>query len=497
MLTSTTARLDQRENYTFEQGEAYHMKKTDLVRVFVKGGILSPGDFLKIMKTAKDLGTDYVHFGSRQDILFPVKERSKEVLDETFKSINTEYEVNQFTHQNIVSSYVALDVMPNRKWLVPHVYHYILDSFEFKPKYRINLVDPLQSMVPLFTGNINFIASKTDNFWYLYLRFKRLENKPVAYSKLIYGYDLNKIANKIDELDPENNEISEDEIFAELDKLDTNTQNPVEELKYPDANFPYYEGLNREPGGSYWLGLYWRNNKFNINFLIHLCQRCLDTNVGKISLTPWKSFVVKGIEESHLIGWEKLMGRFGMNLRHSSLELNWHLPVLHDKSLELKNYLVRALDQQDISTSGLTFTIKPNDDIYLFTSVVIEMNPAQGEHTTYNVLYSKNFNPNSSEYFTYVKNATKEVLPALLIELSHMYYEQLEELPVIPLKKEKKPVIKNIDLFQCRSCLTIYDETYGDPEAEINPGVHFDSLPDDYRCPTCGEHKMEFIKIKA
>lgn len=473
------------------------MKKQDLVRVFVKGGILSPGDFLKIMKIAKDLGSDYVHFGSRQDILFPVKERNKEVLDETFKSINTEYEVNQFTHQNIVSSYVALDVMPNRKWLVPHVYHYILDSFEFKPKYRINLVDPMQSMVPLFTGNVNFIASKEDNFWYLYVRFNSLSNKPVAYSKLIYGYDLCKVANAIDEIDPENNQISESDLFKELDKLNLNTQNPEEDLKYPDANFPYYEGLNREPGGNYWLGLYWRNNKFNINFLIELCKRCMDTNVGKISLTPWKSFVVKGIEESYLIGWEKLMGRFGINLRHSALELNWHLPVLHESSIELKNYLVRALDQQDISTTGLTFTIKPNDDIYLFTSVVIEMNPSQSDITTYNILYSKDFNPNSSEYFTYVKNATKEVLAALLIELSHMFYDQLEEVSSAPEKTNKVKKVISHDLHQCTKCLTVYDEEYGDNAADVQPGVKFSELPNQYSCPTCGAPKSSFDKVEV
>lgn len=493
MVLIDSENVIQEERYTFDpMDQQVSKRKQDLVRVFVKGGILSPGDFLKIMKTAQSLGTDYVHFGSRQDILFPVREQNKRVLDDTFKSINTEFEVNEFTHQNIVSSYVALDVMPNRKWLVPHVYHYILDSFEFKPKYRINLVDPLQSMVPLFTGNVNFIASKEDNFWYLSIRFKALGNKPIPYDKLIYGYDLNKISTKIDELNPENQPITQEEIFKALDELDINTQNPEEELKFPDANFPYYEGLNREPGGTYWLGLYWRNNKFNINFLIQLCNRCLATNVGKISLTPWKSFIVKGIEESHLIGWEKLMGKFGMNLRHSSLELNWHLPVLHEKSMDLKNYLVRALDQQDISTSGLTFTVKPNDDIYLFTSVVIEMNPSQGEYNTYNILYSKDFNPNSSEYFIYVKNATKEVLPALLIELSHMYYEQLEEIPTAKKKKESPKVIKNLDLYQCGSCLTIYDETYGDDLAQIVPGTKFEALPKNYTCSTCGSPKSVF-----
>ncbi|SMD36997.1 Rubredoxin [Reichenbachiella faecimaris] len=473
------------------------MEKKNLVRVFVKGGILSPGDFLQILTTAKELGTEFIHLGSRQDILFPAKDQSKALLQNIFKSINTEYEINEFTHQNIVSSYVALDVMPNKKWLVPHVYHYILDSFDFRAKYRINLVDPSQSMVPLFTGNINFIATSTDNYWYMYLRLKQFNNLPIPYAKIIHGYDLAKAALALNELELNDESLSAEDIFSAVDQLEINTLNPVEDLNFPEPAFPYYEGLNREPGGNYWLGIYWRNNKFSINFLIALCKRCMETNVGKISLTPWKSLIVKGIEENYLVGWEKLMGRFGINMRHSSLELNWHLPVLSDEALELKNYLVRALDQQDISTSGLTFTIKPNDDIYLFTSVVIEINTAEGDGSnTYNILYAKSFNPNSAEYVTYVKNVTKNVLPALLMELSVMYFDQIDDQPKAATKKEVAPKAAQVsERYQCKHCLTIYDAQYGDEAADIAPGTLFDKLPDSYICPTCEAKKQEFVVV--
>lgn len=472
------------------------MNKHDLVRVFVKGGILSPGDFLKILATAHDLGTDYVHFGSRQDILFPIKDQNRPTLDETFKSINTQYEINEFTHQNVVSSYVSLDVMPNRRWLVPHVYHYILDSLDFKAKYRINLVDPLQSIVPLFTGNINFIASKQENYWYVYVRFNHLGDKPQAYSKMIYGYDLNKAAKLICDLQTSEIE-SYDQIFEALDKLNLAMQNPLEELQYPEASFPYYEGLNREASGNHWLGLYWRDNKFSINILSELCKRCIETNVGKISLTPWKSLIVKGIDEKHLIGWEKLMGKFGMNLRHSSVELNWHLPMLNEECLSLKNYLVRALDQQDISVSGLNFTIKPNEDMFLFTSVVIEYDEKDciDGNYTYNILYSKNFNPNLGEYSTYVSGVSKEILPTLLIELSRMYFDQMDEEKLSKEPNQQKNTPTNANLYQCESCLTVYDETYGDSNSDIKAGTQFKDLPNNYSCPTCGNTKESFSQI--
>ena len=404
------------------------MDKQNLVRVFVKGGVLTPADFLNILLSAKDLGAEFLHFGSRQDILFPAKGKSRATLDEVFRSTHTDYEVDDFTHQNIVSSYAALDVVPNMNWLNAGVYHRVLASFDFKAKCRINLVDPTQSLVPLFTGNINFVASAREGFWHLYLRAKQWGSVPVVHTKIYRSEDLALVAKHINDLDLEGQGITKEAVWEKVDSLPISTEYAEGELAFSQVPFPYYEGLNRESGGNYWLGLYWRNNKFTLNFLISLCKRCMATEVKTISLTPWKSFIVKGIEERFLVGWEKLMGKFGINLRHSSLELNWHLPVLSEESLALKEYLVRALDKQDMSTSGLTFTIKPNDDIYLFTSVVVEINPAEGGRAkTYNILYARDFAANAGVYHTYVNGVTRNVIPAILIELSVMYFDQLAD----------------------------------------------------------------------
>lgn len=108
-------------------------------------------------------------------------------------------------------------------------------------------------------------------------------------------------------------------------------------------------------------------------------------------MTPWKSLIVKGIAEKDRLSWEKLLGKFGINIRHSSIELNWHIPVLDEEALELKNYLVRALDKQDISTYGLSFSIKTKP-MSLFTTVAIEKAEKEKENDpdTFNILYSKN-----------------------------------------------------------------------------------------------------------
>ncbi|WKN32394.1 rubredoxin [Porifericola rhodea] len=471
-----------------------------LVRVFAKGGIISPGDFAKVLEVAQGLGSDYVHLGARQDILFPIRIGNIEKIQSLLHQLPLSYEYENKHQENIVSSYVTLDVMPSTSWLAPHIYHYVLDSFDYRPSHKINITDPTQGMVPLFTGNINFIASSIDNYWYLYLRYSALDNKPWCCPELIYGFDLAKVAKAIEQLKPVENNIPLKDIYTELkSRVKFNTRALEQPLEYPEMTFPYFEGINRTESDKYWMGLYWRNNRFTIKFLEVFCNQCLKTNIGIICLTPWKSILIKGVLEKDKLEWEKILGMYGINMRHSSLELNWHLPVADQDALELKNYLVRALDQQDISTYGLSFTIKTRKHVVLFTSVVIErIEPEkEDEPYLYNILYAKNFNPNFFDYYYYSRAINREIIPALLIELSKKYYEQLSAKkssstpPKVYTLQESKKLI-----FQCGSCLSVYDETYGDTLAKIPAGTPFSLLPDTYHCSVCGSPKAGFKKIE-
>lgn len=470
------------------------MSVRDLVRVFVKGGIISPGDILKILLTAEKLGASHIHLGSRQDILFPVIEKNKSYLDETFADIDMNYEINSFEYQNIVSSYVAQDIIPGKRWLASHIYHYVLDSFKYRTRLRINVVDPIQSLVPLFTGNINYIASNQENFWYVYLRFNEINDTPWQMPLLVYTEDLFKIAEAIEDEDLIHQGLNYTQIFDFLTaNVKLNTQPVTENLILPETHFPYYEGINRLPDGKYWLGLYWRDNEYKISILKAIMERCIANDVGKVTLSPWKSFVIKGIDESERIGWEKLMGKFGMNMRHSSLELNWHLPALDEEAMDLKFYLVRELDKQDVSTYGLTFTIKTTDDITLFTSIVIEKS---GELDLYNILHSKDFNPNTNQYEYFAREVPKSVLASLILELSLVYYENLSE-PQTQSHKVKSITDKiQKELYQCVQCQTVYDSEYGDDEQNVLPGTMFKKLPEAYTCPTCGGKKTGFKRMK-
>jgi rubredoxin len=478
-------------------------KKSDLIRAFVKGGFLSPADLLKIMELSKNLGNKYVLFGSRQDIMFPSRGADEAGLEKAFKAINIEYELgsDQSVYQNIVSSYSVVNIVETTNWVKEDTYNVVIDGFEYMPRLKINIVDPVQGLVPLFTGELNFIASKEENYWYLYIRDPRKGQVIECWPRLIYGQDIPKIARELEKIFLELLPFTTEELHMILKNnyIRINYKPIQEKLKFPETTFPYYEGLNAMLNNQYWLGLYWRNNQYDIDFMTAACRLCQETNVSKINIIPWKAFIIKGIKATDRLRWEKLMGKFGINERHSSLELNWHLPVIDPEALELKKFLVRELDQQDISTHGLTFTIKTNRDLFLFTAIVIEKSAeiglTPGEH--YNILYAKNFDPNNVVHHTYARGVKKEMIPSLLIELSKLYFRQLNpEKEHTTEVKEDTHVNGYVTSYQCSNCLTIYDKKYGDPAWNIPPGVPFEDLPETYTCHVCDSVKKYFLPVK-
>ncbi|WP_396601370.1 rubredoxin [Algibacter sp. R77976] len=465
-------------------------------RLMINGGVLSPGELKYICEAAEALGLDAISFGSRQDIIFP------EAIDESkFEQFNKIQFVKPKRDgiENIASSYVSAEILQSTSWLTSDRYLYVLEQFKHTPKLRINVIDPKQRLVPLFTGNVNFIASEHEDYWYLYLRLPGWE-KTVMYPALIFSWDMEKIECAIENILIEEPETIETVFDLVNDAVDTNNRTVDKPLEVPFYPFPYYEGMNRIGTDRYWLGLYWRNNRYDIPFLKAMCELCSENKIGKISITPWKSFIVKGIPLQSKLKWEKFLGKYGINVRHSMLEMNWHLPVNDKDALSLKKYLVTNFDQNDISTYGLTFGITSYDsDSYNFTSIVIEKNrqpESIGDfkiRDTYNLLYAKNFDPNSREYIVHVQDVDKVELPGLLMELSQLYFEQLgteREADVQTIVKETSEE----EVYQCSDCMTVYNEVYGDITQNIQPNTPFENLPETYECSLCEAPKSSFEK---
>ncbi|MEM1358318.1 MAG: rubredoxin, partial [Bacteroidota bacterium] len=410
-------------------------------------------------------------------------------------------DISQSKTANIVSSYVAADIFASTAWLTSATYLYILEQFRFQPRLEINITDPRQRLTPLFSGHLNFIASPKEDFWYLYVKlpgWQEMEPFP-AY---VHSWDIAALAAAVHE---KGNDIETMEDFVAQANAgqDLNLQSIEEHLTIPFYPFPYYEGMNRLDAAHYWLGLYWRNNWYDLDFLEATCKLCMEHRIGKICITSWKSFIINGIPEQKRIEWEKLLGRFGINARHSSLELNWHLPVADREALELKRYLIREFDQRDISTYGLTFAISSN---YTrpFTSIVIDREQTAAfvdgfaVRPTYNLRYARNFDPNTRHYVEYARQVDKSELITLMLELSRLYFEQLNERrgELVEATDNREPEPEPINFYQCSHCQSVYDPAVGDPSQGITAGTPFSALPEDYACWLCGGPKLAFVEAE-
>lgn len=52
-----------------------------------------------------------------------------------------------------------------------------------------------------------------------------------------------------------------------------------------------------------------------------------------------------------------------------------------------------------------------------------------------------------------------------------------------------------MDKYRCIVCGYVYDPQKGDPDSGIDPGTSFESLSNDWICPSCGATKDMFEKM--
>ena len=473
-------------------------------RILVPGGVLSPGELRKIVSTAHYYHTHSVAFGNRQDILMAVNEN---FLDETKRRLSggqyhftTGHSLN-----NIVTSFAARNVFHSTPWLTEGVYLEILSTFTKELSLKVNITDPYQSLVTLFSGQLNFVASHHDNYWYLFLNLDS-SSKPYLWPVLIDGNEIGAFSETIEEL-VKAGSINMSPVRIETSVYNSRTWNfriMDKPLSISSFRFQNYEGFH-SMGEKFWLGIYQRDGRFPVNFLENLCILCLQTNIGSVNITPWNSLLIKNIEEKDVLLWENLLGQFGINTGHSHLELNWYLPESDSNSLKLKNYIFKRFEKTGLRTEGLTFGIgKENDSQNPDTSIIIKTKTLGGLpgfiplFKNYSVSYRKNFDPNSNEIIPFADGLKRRNLPDILAYLCSMYYKSLSGSvavnPPIVQSIEKEELVQEV--FQCKNCLTVYDPLVGDEFQNILPGTPFEHLPQNYQCPLCEENKESFNKVK-
>lgn len=480
-----------------------------MIKINLPGGIVPAGELLDILVKAQSAGVTNVRFGNRQQLLFEVDASELEDMKNDLLISDINYEIDRDEYPNIVSSYVTEDIVYNANWLKEGVYKDILDLFDYEPQLKINLADNSQTFVPFFTGNLNFISSDISNYWYLYVRFPKT-NVLYCWPSLIYSEDIPGISKLIEKEILNNRKQFYDQpvIDGNLLHKKISTKNGFliqpysNPLQLPEFQLPFYEGFNRYGNNKLWLGIYRRNEQFPVDFLKDICTLCLESRIGQLYTTPWKSLVIKGIDQSGRSAWGDILNQYRINVRHAANELNWQVEDLCDEGLELKRQLVREFEEADTRTYRLCFAVKTKLKSGLFGSVLISKQKSNrlGE-PVFDILHTRDFNPNSKDFVLFKSKVAREHIGPHLAQLCNEFYEMqtykrapaaaiITEVPVA------SPIINDKQVYQCKNCLTLYDETYGDTVNNIAPGTRFDAI-EHYICPTCDAPKHDFVLLDA
>jgi rubredoxin len=488
-------------------------KTYNTVKINLAGGIISAGDLFTIVTVAEKFKIEDIQFGNRQQLFLNVKTDKLSQVEDELNSASIFFETDKDEYPNIVSSYVSEGVFHSGNWLSEGVYRDILDHFDYHPRLRINISDSGQTFTPFFTGHLNFVSSDKNNYWYLRIRFPKT-SRVYSWNNLVYTGDIPRLSRLIEDIIFNNKNqlygqenVSMENLYSAINSKEKFYAQPIDhDLKLPQFSLPYYEGFNQYNNKT-WLGIYRRDELFPVAFFKDICAICKETKIGQIYTTPWKSIIIKGIEAHQRKIWDFVLGKFRINVRHASNELCWQLEDLNDDALNLKRYLIRHFDRDDVRTYGLCFAIETQPKTSLFGSVVIRKLPNESRNQRraldrYDILYTKDFNPNSKEYIVFRKEISKEYLDTYLVSLSKYFYELNSAQDLIPHGAYQESGSEPADMpqmrvvHQCSDCFTIYDPVYGDVVNNIPSGTSFDDLPVNYECPTCNAPKENFQTIE-
>lgn len=459
------------------------LKQTQTISINFTGGIISPGYLHTLLEIAGESRVKQVRFGLRQQLLLdvPVKQLAQ------FKQ-----KIDYSEHPNITSSYLTSGIFNTETWLSEGIYKDIFEMFDYTPSLKVNICDSTQTFTPFFTGHINWIAATIPHYWHLYIRYPQT-GELFEWPELIYTNNIGEVSKCIESFLP----LTEHLYQQVKEQLDYLSRPKEEDLEQPDFHLPYYEGFNKHDN-HYWLGIYRRDEEFSVSFLKDICNICLETKTGQLYATPWKSLIIKNIKPEHRRLWDYILGKHNINVRHAANELNWQVQDNSEDALVLKRHIIRYFDSADVRTYGLCFSIRLKPGNSCFGSIVINKQENRQKSRLkglqrYNILYTPDFQPNSGALVTYRTDVAKEHLGPYISALCKYFYENIDN----PLVVTPQPAVLKPEkwVHQCKHCLTVYDETIGDPGQGVAAGTLFSALPKSYCCSVCEAGISDFSQV--
>lgn len=337
----------------------------------------------------------------------------------------------------------------------------------------ISLLDPGQSLVPLYLSELNFLAQPEEGTWCCAIR--AVDGK------------VHQTAGRILTQDPAQTAAVYSALRAGGPQSAVQGPGGPAVARTNECLRPEYEGFQKHHE-KWSLGFFSSSGTYDAALIEEMAYLCNRDSLGKVYLTPWQSFLIKGIPEASRPEWQDFVRRRAIETRHASAELFWRMldpdPLLYAARRRIASALARTetpvfgsfsaglCTQDDLSEFSIELAGKFPARFRLF-----ERQPGQARRKIGTVLLP--FLPGAVQKHL----AGKQTEVRLLKEPEPAAAEE---------RNAQEQIEKADGSYACIDCLNVYAPQYGDSFSGQPPGTPFELLPASYECPVCGAGKNQF-----
>ena len=433
-------------------------------------------------------GDGTLALGSRQEIILPeIGLDSQDYMRDIVGARLPEFHPKR---PNIVTTRAVASRAQRTAWLGEGSYDAILQGFQSNPAIAVDIVDPIQHSVPLFTGQAHFVATPEPDYWQLYLNVLP-EGDRIALSQAIHTDDVAAVTGVVHQHFVSRGNLDPMALQESVEALLGNRMRTLGTvaLNYSQAIRPIV-GFKRDPQSDcFSLGIPVQRSPLPGAFLIDLSMLADRCDITTVHLSPWKSLLVHGIAPSARIHFERLILRHRINLNPGAWDhvtLNgWRSPRLK----QCANALISALNKHIPHAADLTIALV--DDVMTLPDTPIVIRAKRSTHALSRFQTAPRFS-------LFVRDRFERSNPRLVSHGRELRYKALLEKLVqligdygateIETKPSAAPPARSTpaqNAHRCEECGSEYSALYGDPLGGIEAGTPFDELPDNWSCPTC------------
>lgn len=445
-------------------------------------------------------GNGYIALGSRQElILGGIQSQSRDRVRRELGSLLVEHHPRR---PNIVTTRPVAGRAGRTPWLSDGAYDSVLSQFMTAPAIPVNLSDPRQGVLPLHTGQVNFIASAEPGYWHMSFN-ARGQLRPIVLSTAVHGDGVPAAAFTVQHALLHDNALDLPELQRTLVECLGGLARelpPAAAARHDDVR--PIEGFELDTGSdSYSLGIPALGHPLPGAFLVDLCLAARGESIATAGLTPWQSLLVHGIPTSARTDFERLLLRYRISVRTGA----WDSVCLNDfhtpGAIKAGAALLAALNVNYPHPGVLRIGLTEHSGVIPDTPIVVRAvtPPARWPFRPtprFNVYVRESFDRFNPMLIACATNAGAARMVDVVLDLVERY--ATGQAAGAPVAAQSAPVsLRGGTLIhQCVECHTEYSEQYGDPLGGIDTGTPFAELPADWTCPTCGAPQSKYITMR-